>query len=407
MIRSNGSSSDGPLAPSPSAQSRTSGVWKIAGKSHAEEDACKLLRGSAASFAVWLKAIAEAEHEVLLEMYWFASDKVGHAFADALRKRAKDGLDVFVLADGFGSFESIHLLNSLRDSGVHVLWYNPMYPWTPGFRVRNLGKRDHRKLLVIDGARAFVGGINLTEKSEPWHDYSVQVVNKTAQALRALFFDSWKKVRGPNPRHLPVCTAGLPAKTLRHQARAELEPVSTQKFHVQGHASWTAHRAIRRLYLRRIRDAKKRIIIENAYFVPDAFVRNALARASQRGVDVHVLVPQVSDVPSVDFASRAAFGKLLAAGVHIHLWTKGVLHAKVAVIDDWATLGSYNFDYRSLFHNLEVNVSTTHEPFVRELADDLATDLKEARELDPAQWKNRALLTRGLEWMAYQFRKFL
>jgi cardiolipin synthase A/B len=367
----------------------------------------KILRGCEASHSTWLDMILRAKREILLEMYWFATDSVGKVFAETLAARAREGLDVRVLVDAFGSFESDALLSELERTGVKVHWYNPILPWARGFRHNRVGKRDHRKVIVVDGGSACVGGINITEKSEPWHDYSVLVHNTVAAELRELFFETWHRSQRD------VTELGADAKnTTPHigSASAPVVPSETQAnapFQIVAKRSWVAHRALRRLYLTRIRNAKERILIENAYFVPDTFIRNALVRAARRGVEVRILVPEISDLPSVDLASRAGFKKLLKAGVHIHRWPNGILHAKVAVIDSWATVGSYNLDYRSFFHNLEVNIATSDRRFVEELTENLRSDLEGAPELEFHAWRDRSVWTRFLEWIAYQFRKFL
>ncbi len=360
-------------------------------------------------------------------MYWFAPDETGRRFVEALRARATEGVDVFVLVDGFGSLAGAAMFDELTAGGISVRWFHPLAPWTKGFQLSQVGMRDHRKILVIDGKTAFVGGINITDRSEPWHDYSARVNGLAAHELRTLFFDTWLRLRGPEPRRLPPVRPRS-RKELRRQARAQLGLRPRRGFvhrpssrlseedtarcvvpdpQVHGHPSWTAHHTIRHLYLRRIHDAQHRILIENAYFVPDALVRRALERAARRGVDVHVLVPEVSDLPSVALASRAAYRKLMESGVHIHFWTHGMLHAKTAVIDGWATLGSYNLDYRSLLYNLEVNVATTNDGFVEELAANILADRAASREIGLAAWKERPFWTKCIEWVAYRFRKWL
>src|SRR5581483_5427088 len=116
---------------------------------------------------------------------------------------------------------------------------------------------------------------------------------------------------------------------------------------VIGHDAFVARRAIRRAYLSHIREARHRVLLENSYFLPDTAVRRALERAARRGAEVRIIVPRMGDVPSVTYACRAMFAGLMRAGVHVHEWVPGVLHAKTGLVDDWATTGSYNLDYRS------------------------------------------------------------
>jgi phosphatidylserine/phosphatidylglycerophosphate/cardiolipin synthase-like enzyme len=159
--------------------------------------------------------------------------------------------------------------------------------------------------------------------------------------------------------------------------------------------------------VRQIRHARERILIANSYFVPDLAVRRALLRAARRGVEVRVLVPAQSDVPSVGYAARALYAGLMKAGVHVHEWIEGMMHAKTALIDQWATTGSYNLDYRSLRYNLEANVASMDPPFVASVEQSLRTDIAQSREIDPATWAKRPWLEKVLEWFHYLIRKLL
>jgi cardiolipin synthase len=162
------------------------------------------------------------------------------------------------------------------------------------------------------------------------------------------------------------------------------------------------------MYVRQIRGARQRILIANSYFVPDNTVRRALERAARRGVEVRVIVPKKSDVPSVGWAARALFASLMRAGVHVHFWIEGMMHAKSAVIDHWATVGSYNLDYRSLRYNLEVNVASEEPGFVESVEQSIRTDLEEScQEIDRLEWARRPWLEKVFEWFAYLVRKVL
>jgi cardiolipin synthase len=176
---------------------------------------------------------------------------------------------------------------------------------------------------------------------------------------------------------------------------------------VLGHDAWGARMIIRRRYLSHIRTATKRVLIANSYFLPDGAVRRALENAARRGVEVRVIVPRHSDVPAVAWATRALYARLMKAGVHVHEWTRGVLHAKTALIDGWATTGSYNMDARSWRYNLEANVATDHPDFVAAVERSLRDDLREGEEVDPAQWAKRPWVDRLREWWFYLFRKSL
>jgi cardiolipin synthase len=377
------------------------------------------LRDATAAYPAWLAAIADAKEEILLEMYWFASDKTGWKFADALAAKAREGVDVRVLYDAIGSLGTDReLWDRLVHAGVRVIEHNPIRPWRRRFTVEGISRRDHRKILVVDDVVAFTGGINITDAAAPvadggegWRDDAVRVTGFAAEELRRLFFDTWLRSGGGSPRRggqierrdrLALIDAA------RDQARLHLGlPEAPHLIQVIGHAARGAHRVMRKEYLLHIRRAKERILIANAYFIPDAFVRRALQRAARRGVEVRVIVPEKPDVPSVAYASSAMWARLMRAGVHIHLWTVGMIHAKTAVIDGWATVGSYNLDYRSLLYNLEVNVATNHPGFVETLAQSFRTDLGTTRVVDRREWRARPFGRKILEWIFYRLRKLL
>ena len=385
----------------------------------AREETVTLLRDSVMAYPAWLRAIAAATEEILLEMYWFSSDATGWRFASALIERARAGVDVRVLYDALGSYAtSPAMFQALAEAGVDVREYHPIHPWRAKFAFSGVSLRDHRKILVVDDIVGFTGGINITHAAAPreeggggWRDDAVMVTGIAAEELRRLFFDTWLKMDGPPPRRggkverrdaLALIDAAR-VTALTHHGHAEVRPV----VQVIGHAAFGAHRLMRKEYLAHIRQARERILISNAYFVPDAFVRRALQRAARRGVEVRVIVPARSDVPSVTFASSAMWSQLMRAGVHIHLWKDGMIHAKTAVIDAWATVGSYNLDYRSLLYNLEVNVASSDDVFVESLASSFRKDLGHCDQVDRGTWNRRPLARKILEWIFYRLRKLL
>lgn len=166
--------------------------------------------------------------------------------------------------------------------------------------------------------------------------------------------------------------------------------------------------AIRRGYLEAIRRANEHIFITNSYFVPDRVIRNTLAAASKRGVDVKVLVPGESDVHAVYHAGRRLYEWHLRAGIELYEWHGTVLHAKSAVIDDrWCTVGTYNMDYRSWRSNLEVNVTVEDHGIARAMSERFRADIARSRKLDLHDWRFRPLGDRLAEHFFYLFRKLL
>jgi cardiolipin synthase len=420
-----------------------------------------LLHDGEQAYSAWLEAIAGARHEVLFEMYWFASDRTGAKFAATLAERARAGVSVRVLFDGVGSLGTdAAQWDALRAAGAQVLEFHPVSPLAERFALAKVQQRDHRKILVIDGALGFTGGINVCDQNLPraqggqgWRDDAVRLTGEAVLELRALFFDTWMRAGGAPPVAGSIVGPRL-RRALTAAARAQLdgttdggsfaramdatldlvrsasrrrrkgpaaskpsiEPSSTESVdprggplrpRIIGHDSWTAARTIRNVYVRRIESARRVILIANSYFAPDVPVRRALVDAARRGVEVRVLVPRDSDVAAVAWAGRALYEGLLAAGVRVHEWTASMLHSKTAVIDGWATVGSYNFDYRSLRYNLEVTAACEAPDFVASVEASLRDDLAKSVEVDPARWRLRPWWHRLVERLFYLLRKVL
>jgi cardiolipin synthase len=360
----------------------------------------KVLRDGDQTYPAMLRAIEGAESFVHLEVYILEDDTVGELFRDVLCERARDGVTVRLMYDAFGSFSlSSGYLEDLHEAGVITHEYRPLVWRTWG----KWGRRDHRKILVVDGRVAFTGGLNIGEEYAPksvgghgWRDTHCMVVGPVVKELDAMFFTIWHREGArpyPQPPHLPA------------PPLEDIEPVEAV-------AVGSSHRgrrtAIRRRYLWAIRQATDYVYIANAYFVPDRGIVRALIRAARRGVEVRILTSEHSDVKLVQYASAAHFDKLMRNGVHIHLWPETVMHAKTAVIDGaWSTVGSYNLDYVSLFQNLEVIVAAVG----RDLGDDIRAmfeqDFARSRELELSEWKQRPWWQKMFEWVCYKIRRYL
>lgn len=373
------------------------------------EDAVTLLRDGLEALPRMFNAVRGAQREVLLEMYWLDSSPVGRDLVQALTARAKQGVKVRVIYDAIGSLGvDRSMYDPLLEAGGQVLEFNPIAPWRQRFRLTAVSRRDHRKILVVDGRAAFVGGLNIGMEWVPssqggggWRDDVAELRGPCCERVRALFYDVWREQGGEVPDDFVPRTR----RQLTSLARAEL---SRERITVLGHDAWGARRAIRRAYLSRIRSARRRVIIVNPYFVPDGGVLRALHRAAKRGVEVLVVVPRMSDVPAVTWAGRALYAWLMRRGVQVYEWVGPMLHAKSALIDDWATTGSYNLDFRSLRYNLEANVATTEAPFIdameRTILDDLATHCE---PVTLEAWSRRPWSEKLRAAALYLFRKLL
>lgn len=375
-----------------------------------------LLRDGGEAIPAMLKAIRAARREVLLEMYWLDSSVAGTRIVDALTERARAGVAVYVLYDAIGSLGAdAKMYDGLLKAGGKVIEFNPIAPWRRRFRLGWVSQRDHRKMLVVDERVAFVGGLNLglpwlcaDDGGGGWRDDVAAVVGPTAARVRTLFFETWSQQGGECPKNLRVFTARERAAAAREELGVADQRRPQPRVAILGHDAWGARRLIRRAYLSRINSAERRVLIANSYFLPDMRVKRALKRAARRGVEVRVIVPGESDVPAVKYATEWTYADLMAAGVHVHEWTRGILHSKTLLVDEWATTGSYNLDYRSLRYNLEANIASVDEGFVRAVEASMRRDLADhTRQVDPVQWAKRPWTEKLRSWGFYLWRELL
>ncbi len=306
------------------------------------------------------EAIAEAEHEVLIETFILFEDKVGVELQRVLIDAARRGVRIDLSVDGWGSPGfSPHYIGALAEAGVHLRAFDPAPRWSPG-RL-HMFRRMHRKIVVADGRIAFVGGINFSADHlddfgpEAKQDYSIRIEGPLAARIRGFAIAQLDRAGRRGRVRLPVPDPAGEAEAMfvtrdnrRHRA------------------------AIERQYRAAIRSAQREIIIANAYFFPGYRLLKALRRAARRGVRVNLILQGQPDMPIVRYAAATLHAYLMRAGIQIHEYCKRPLHGKVALIDDeWATVGSSNLDPLSLALNLEANVIVRDQAFARELRSEL------------------------------------
>jgi len=362
----------------------------------------QLLRAGAEAFPAMLQAIVEAQRTIFFEMYIFRSDWVGQQFADALKRAAQAGVEVRLLLDSVGSLElEAAFITDLRNAGVQVLEYRPIAPWRYRWGVT---QRNHRKVLVVDQRVAFVGGLNIGQEYAPthqggggWYDLAVRIEGPAVDTLSELVQQTWERTGNASLRRkaAPLRTPPPPDE---HSAMARVIASSEQR------RRFSIHRA----HIHALGAATQSIVLVQAYFVPGAGLLHALRRAARRGVEVSVLLPSTYDVPPVRFATHAIFGRLLRAGVRIYEWPGPMMHAKAAVVDgEWAAVGSYNFDYRSLFYNLEVVLVSVDRKFAQDLQHAIFAEIDRSQRVTLENWRQRPLQQRWMERLVYPFRRWL
>ncbi len=332
----------------------------------------ELLIDAAAHFEAWLKAIRGARHRVLLENYIIRDDEIGRRFRDAMIERAKAGVFVAVIADWLGCLGQSRrsFWAPLRAAGGEVRIFNRPRLGEPFGWI----SRDHRKLLVVDGAEGFLSGVCISAKwlgdsarnVPPWRDTGVAVHGPAVAEIEAAFTQSWNSLGTPL-RELPA-----PVPT-----QAPLGPVAMRVI-----ATQPPNANMYRLDQMVASMARKTLWLTDAYFVAIAPYVQALVSAARDGVDVRLLVPGSSDVPIVGRLSRSGYRPLLLAGIRVFEWNGSMLHAKTAVADgQWARVGSSNLNVASWLGNLEIDVAIEDVGFAGLLSAQYERDLLNATEI--------------------------
>ena len=360
-----------------------------------------LLHSGTEYFPALEAAIDGAQREVFLETYIYADDETGRRIATALGRAARRGVATHVMIDGFGSKDMpAAMMRQLRDAGVRLLVFRRKI--SPLTLQRSRLRRMHRKVAVVDGRIAFVGGINIIDDMHtpghipPRYDYAVRiegplVADIRESSARLLRWVAWASLRERWPVRRDPDPAPAPARDGNQRAA----------FVVRDNVR---HRTdIEEAYLDAIEAAREEVLIANAYFFPGIRFRRALLRAARRGVQVTLLLQGRVEYALLHYASRALYGPLLEAGVDIREYHKSFLHTKVAVIDGhWATVGSSNIDPFSLMLAREANIIVEDRTFARELRMSLHRAMEEGAISVPREhWFNQPLRTRLPIWISY------
>jgi cardiolipin synthase len=330
-----------------------------------------LLKNASANYPAWLSAIGGARYSIEFEMYIIHEDEQGQLFADALLRKAAEGVQVRLLYDWMGGFRktSARFWNRLRAGGIDVRCYNP-----PRFD-RPLGwiSRDHRKTITVDGTIAFVTGLCVgrmwagdpARGIDPWRDTGIEVRGPAVADIEAAFAEAWAAAGDALP-DTPARKVPSPAGDVSLRVVATV-PNTAGLFRVDQLVAAMA---------------RKTLWLTDAYYAGTAAYVEALRAAARDDVDVRLLVPGASDIPLIRPFSRAGYRPLLEAGVRVFEWNGSMIHAKTAVADGrWARVGSTNLNIASWLGNRELDVIVEHEPFAREMEDMFLDDLRNATEV--------------------------
>ena len=362
-----------------------------------------LLQDGPATYQAMFASILTARDHINMETYLLEDDEVGQRFAQALIDKQRQGVQVNLIRDSAGTFTTpAAFFQRMVDSGIHILEFNPVNPLLAR-KDWQLNQRDHRKLLIVDGRTAFLGGINISsvysggsfshrpqaqsDGSLQWRDTDLQLRGPVVAEFQKLFVATWESQKGDT----------LAAKNYFPQ----LETAGRQVVRAIGSSPDEAFSLIYATLLSAIGSAETSVLITNAYFVPDPQLLAALATAAKRGVDVKLILPGQTDSWLTFHAGRGYYEPLLRAGVKIYERRGVILHSKTALIDGvWATVGSTNLDWRSFLHNRELNAVVLGAEFGRQVQTMFDKDLAASDAVTPEQWQSRSLELRFKELFA-------
>ncbi|MFI8579643.1 phosphatidylserine/phosphatidylglycerophosphate/cardiolipin synthase family protein [Ectopseudomonas khazarica] len=342
----------------------------------------ELLLDGAVFFPRMLAAIAAAAQQVEVELYLIEDGQCSERLVDALCRAAARGVRVRGLFDAYGAAGlAAPARERLLAAGVELRWYNPLR-WRRG--VRNF-HRDHRKLVLVDGRLAYVGGTGATdefwlpsESRSPWHEVMVEIEGPLVGDWQQLFEHQWRARFAWRPQHQPLALS-LP----------DCPPAGLGLGRV-AYADAAQHRDILLSLLRALRGARQRVWLATPYFLPTWKIRRALRRAAARGVEVRLLLAgRHTDHPPVRFAGQRYYPKLLKAGVRIFEYQPRFLHLKMVLVDDWVSVGSCNFDHWNLRFNLDANVEALDPGFTQAVAACFIEDFAVSREITLDDWQQR------------------
>jgi cardiolipin synthase len=369
----------------------------IIGVPATEGNALDVLRNGDAIFPAMLDAIGGAEHAIDLLTFVYWQGEIGTRFAEALSERARQGVRVRVLLDGWGAHPiEKDLLTMMDEAGVHVRWFRPL----ARFRPTRVNHRTHRKVLIVDESVGFTGGVGIADEwqgdarnEDEWRDTHFRVRGPAVDGLRAAFLDNWletdETLYEDNVDRFPE----------------QPQPGSSVVQAVRG-AAETGWSDISTLFLALLQLAEERVRITTAYFVPDTQLNERICEAAERGVTVEILLPGPhADKRFVQVAGQSSYERLLSCGVRIWQFQPSMLHAKIMTVDGIvANIGSANLNARSTELDEEINLVVFDRDLVRELDRQFEDDLERSEEMVEDRWEHRPLPQRAFERAAGLFR---
>lgn len=346
---------------------------------------------SKSTWKAMLTDIASARRTIDIERYIFVCDEIGRRFIDALITKAKEGVRVRILCDMVGSYSFYRstIPEELQRVGIEVAFFNPINIWRLGNFTSNFF-RDHRKILTIDSAIGYMGGVGIQDMFADWRDTEVRIEGPLVAQMEQSFSRIWR------------------AASQRRFLRFRRPDLFVKNFGVVTNSPHFGQRFLYRALIDAIRSAKHTLYLTTPYFIPDIRMLRVIRLAAKRGVDVRLLVPSYADHYMITSARQSYFTLLLNAGIKIYRYQGTMLHAKTVTIDgEWGTVGSFNLDNLSFLFNYEANIVSTDKNFVESLQAHFLQDIKQAEKVEYETWIKRPLVQKIQEALTWPFHDIL
>ncbi len=358
-------------------------LWRNSKASITANNEVTVLNNGEEKFPALFEVLATAKHHIHLEYYIFEEGEVLEQLKEILVAKVQEGVEVRMIYDSIGSNKIKNkTIRQLKRAGIITASYNPVL-FTPF--ANKVNYRDHRKIVVVDGEIGFTGGINVSDryvnngKHSYWRDVHVKIKGEAVKSLQLQFFLNWfftTKNRMPfDEDYFPQITknGSIPTAIVGSQPDSDFA-------------------SIMEAYYQMIHSAKKEVLIVTPYFVPNSSILTALKVTAKSGIKVKLLLPKKSDTVIAQAASLSYVGELLENNVEVYLYTKGMIHSKVIIVDrEICSIGTANMDYRSFDNNAEINALFFDKKLGAEMSKTYAEDLLESEKITLQRWKRRPL----------------
>lgn len=400
----------------PTSDSTIVSVLEKEGVTFTDNNKVVLLMSGQEKFDDMFKAIMQAKSSIHLEYFNFRNDSIAAELFTILRQKAKEGVEVRALFDGFGNDSNNRPLKKkhiekLREEGIQIYEFDPIrFPW-----INHVFTRDHRKIVVIDGNVAYTGGMNVadyyikgTKQVGEWRDMHCRIEGGAVSQLQMIFVRMWKKVTGEDiwdqkyfRAYQPVEITGLKPDTTQTAGHKKVGIINREPR--------TTNEIIRTFYINAFNSAKDSIKLINPYLTLNRKVKKAIKNALKRGVKVEILVSAHSDIPLTPDCVFYNVHKLMKKGADVWLYQPGFHHSKVIMVDGrYCTVGSANLNSRSLSWDYEENAVIVDKPTTKQLDDMFDNDKKQSIYLTPEYWDEfRTPWKKFVGWLAHLLTPFL